>query len=706
MSTQRKKDIDGNARSDLHPELLGVVGLNPFFFHNSSSRLQMYCTHLGQSLGCAGATIKRLQSGLEREFAKYTFNIKMPCNANILKVIHKYPKTYDNDAVKENPLSIVIYENMDKPNREIGIVEIPSHHCLHQYYGFRYNHRPVFSRLVPGESIAKDTILADSPLVTQNGDYKYGLEANVAMMSLHQNSEDGIIISRSFQKRLTTKGFGTRIISWGKNRYPLNLEGYGPPGQPKPFPDVGDRIRPDGLVFALREYDDYLAPVEMTPQALQSPIYNFDKLVYTEPEAQGNGRVIDVIVHKGAQPKSKLPGGLPDHAERYLQRIHRFYDDILAEYRSLQRKRGSTLVITPQFQRLIVEAIAARHSETILSKNESKETRITPTYKRVPIDEWMVEIVYEYDLVPDVGAKITDSHGGKGVVVQIWDDDRMPVDKFGNRAEVIVDDYSTVKRMNIGRLYEQFFNAVGWFITNRQLPMQLGSRSEAEVATAWSTLETFYRTVSPAHWQAVVDSGTIHRKLEHLEEVIRHGHYIYCPTDTPIDYSDAVATLMRIYPEIRGPVSYIDDTGRRITTMSPVLIGSMYLLLLEKTGGTQAAVSSAKLSHFGIPAKLSNDDRHSSPGKPQPIRIWGEAEIRLGAAACGGEVMADILDQSNNPIVHKEILNNILHSEKPFVIQKVVDRVKYPMGGGRMHLFMNHVLFCSGIRFVRGKRGC
>lgn len=56
----------------------------------------------------------------------------------------------------------------------------------------------------------------------------------------------------------------------------------------------------------------------------------------------------------------------------------------------------------------------------------------------------------------------------KGIVIDVWDDDRMPVDALGNRADIIQDPASTISRMNIGRLYEQYISQA-----SRQLKQQI-----------------------------------------------------------------------------------------------------------------------------------------------------------------------------------------------------------------------------------------
>ena len=79
---------------------------------------------------------KRMQTGVEREYGKYTFSIKIPCDAKILRIIEKYPKTLGKDIIYENPKTLIIYE--DIYSKEVGSVEIDRYHCEHQYLVFSY----------------------------------------------------------------------------------------------------------------------------------------------------------------------------------------------------------------------------------------------------------------------------------------------------------------------------------------------------------------------------------------------------------------------------------------------------------------------------------------------------------------------------------------------------------------------------------------
>lgn len=672
-------------------ELLALSAMNPFFYHNSSPRGAMFMSHVGQCLVMCNSDVRRTLTGLEYDLANYTFAIRMPCDAEIIKRIERYPSRLSYGSIRENPETLIIYEDVE--TKEVGVLSLTRYKSMDRQFGFRYDYKPVESLLVPGKAVRKGTIIADSPSVTEDGIYKYGVEANVAFMSVPAIIEDGVVVRRGFLEKMATLGYESRVVSWGKNFYPLNL--YGDENNYKPFPDIGDTIREDGLLYALRKYDDLLAVADMTPEALMTPDFFYDQLIYAEPGA----KVVDVIVHHDSNVRrSQTPVGMEAQAKKYWSATSDFHKAILKVYYELKRVRGANLKMSKEFHRLVTDALADKGTVRV----DGKEEPVTRTHRLNPIDEWRVEVVYEYKIVPTIGFKLTGVHGDKGVICDIWEDEDMPVDELGNRADIIMDGDSTTKRMNIGRAYEQYINASARETAARVRTM-LGRRSEKEVAEAWNYLSGFYRIVAPKMVEPFEDGRYPFPVIKHLEDVARNGIHLHLPPENEVRYADAVRQLRHKYPAHLGPVTYRGRSGNLVTTKKPVLIGSMYILLLEKTGGDWSGVSSAKLQHFGIPAKLTNQDKFSNPGRAQPVRFAGETEVRLLSTMVGSDVVADILDQSNNPLAHKEVSKNIILAPEPGNVKRIIDREKIPVGNGRPLAYVKHVFECAGIRITSPK---
>lgn len=387
--------------SEYRPELMGVVALNAYARGISASRLAMYCSHIGQALVIEGATVNRTVTGAERAYAEDDHSIRFPCNAEVITVIRKYDRSVVPEAVsyENNTVTSVIYQNVDSPSREIGVLNLETFHSLHKDFGFNYTYTSEYYRLAPKEVFSKGTVLARSPIVTDEGDYRIGIEAQVAMMSHPGIIEDGVIISKSFSKRLRTKGYGVRTVSWGNNSMPVNL--YGNPNDPsdyRPFPDIGHRVMSSGLLFATRSVDELSSVPLLSARALREVDF-FDKTTHAIPGA----KVIDVIVYKGNKNKTFMPNGMDKQLRYYYNKTFHYYQNILYEYRRLKKSYGDGLMLSPEFSNLLVKA------EVFI--NMDKNTHITPCYQKRPLDEWHVDIIFEYDIIPTVGFKLTAFHG-------------------------------------------------------------------------------------------------------------------------------------------------------------------------------------------------------------------------------------------------------------------------------------------------------
>lgn len=691
------------AENQLKMGLLGLGAVNPWCGNDSSPRIQMLLSQIGQALVVDGTNLKRCLTGIEFELAKSTLSRKLPNNGRIIEVIEKYPRTVGMDR-RVNPLTVVIYE--DYETQEIGHVELPRFSCLHQHYGFPYVQTPLMDKVVRGNHVPGGQPLLDTPTVDENGAHCIGVDVEIAYMSIPPVIEDGIVLSEEAVRLFTSKGYEHRIMNWGKKRYPISL--YDDPnkeGDYKPYPEIGDRIRPDGLLFSTRTYDDLLAPVEMDEVGVRTPDYIYDKTVYAVP----NAKIMDVTVsHDTVANVPPTPVGMEVATQRHLKSSNEFYNKVFSTYSKLKYERKEKLQLKPEFHRLVVMALGDR---------VEPKRRVVKTYRNVPIDDWWVKVDFEYDVVPTVGFKFTGNHGNKGVVCDVWPTEHMPISASGVRSHMIMEGESIAKRMNPGALYEQYINAASRDLsksirrmygldpvnpTSKDIDAAVRSRTDL-TEPAFLKLLSYYWVCSPKMGNGIEErylNGTFD-PVTHLKAVLKSGIYLWTPTDTPISYMDVTRLVRDNFPPEFGPVSYMGASGKIVTTKSSVLIGSVQMMMLEKTATDWSGVSSAKLQHFGVPAKLTNADKFSQPGRGTPVRIAGEAELRAWAATCGGDTGAELLDQSNNPRVHKHIQRNIIMAPKPTDIATVVDRALHPIGNGRNLVFPRNTMECAGIRFVK-----
>ena len=119
---------------------------------------------------------------------------------------------------------------------------------------------------------------------------------------------------------------------------------------------------------------------------------------------------MDINVHHDKSSNNPpTPTGMEVQCARYEQAMTNFYRTLLDEYHKLRRTRGAALRLTPEFHRLLVEAMA---DSGVSDSGSSPSGSVKRTYRRAPLDDWRVELTYEFDFVPCIGSKITDCHGG------------------------------------------------------------------------------------------------------------------------------------------------------------------------------------------------------------------------------------------------------------------------------------------------------
>lgn len=386
--------------AEVSMEYLGIASLNSYVTCDTASRLEMMCSHIGSCLTIAKPDIPIISTLMENEYGKYTFAKKVNTNVTVIKVIDQYLRTATEDNINENPLKLIIVENDE--TREIDFVNVEEFHSLHQQFGFRYKKNEKAIHAAKYEKRLKaGTILADSPNVDEYGNYRFTAQANVTFLSVPAVIEDGIMISESFAARCTTRCFQTHVVSWGGDEYPINLYGKDDTDEYKICPDIGEYVRDDGLLVALRKHDPIRAVTDQTRWALKELDPIFDSPTYVEAGA----KVININVLTDDKAKKTTPAGMDTQVMKYVRAKRRFYQDIIDVYEELVKRRGKKLQITPKFHRLVYEAY-------LDVGDFGKKDRVTKMYRGVPLDDFRVEITIEYELIPTVGFKLSTIHGG------------------------------------------------------------------------------------------------------------------------------------------------------------------------------------------------------------------------------------------------------------------------------------------------------
>ena len=687
-----------NKARELRPEVLGLNDHDPYFDMSSAARKAMMTTHIGQHAVPQGVEPRYIFTGSELEAGKNVFDIRFPVDCQIVSIVRKYQPGGGYNSIPSNTVTTIIYEEYSH-NRRIGVLHVPHYLSFHQDFGYPLvRNQQVWDRLNVGEYFEANTVIATSPALKEDGSYGVGINANVIFMSAPCGIEDGMGFSETFCKRMSPRGYGTLIGSWGKKRFPLNLHGDG--REYKPFNEIGEYLPDNGLAMAFRDIDPRLGIADMTPHACRTLEDSYDRPLWGKP----NAKVIDIkVYHDDRLNPSFTPVGMDVQARKYYDALCHYYRTILEVYNKIRRNRGSKgMRITPEFGRLIVEA----QIYLPVKPNERKLTRMN---RLEVLDEWRVELTYEWLMPFNEGYKATDLFGGKGVNCKTIPDKDMPTDSRGNVADVIIYGNSTFNRTNMGRFMEHFFNASSRDLAQRLreekgLPRHgplLSIQTKKAVADkewtahAFGKVLEYYKMTVPRQYEDMLNHPD---PASHIRHILEDNIYLNHSTDNPISPMDQMRNIMNseFIPHY-DTVTYTNNKGERVQSDDKMLISPIYMIVLEKNGEDYSACASTRTQHFGVPAKLAQSDRNTTPAKESSVRGMGESESRSWVSNVGAEPTMEIMDLSNNPQSHKFGVRNIITHETPTNIDRLVDREKIPYGGSRPVNLVKHILACRGL---------
>lgn len=595
-----------------------VVGLEawmcPFPEKNAGQRTMMLASHIWQAQEVIGANFPRISTGGEQQFMEYVANTSKREGDVIL--FDSIPKFIVNaHGFKTNPCTYVFFTR----GNQADYVTVEDYVKLYNGFGVENVHTNDFFLLnlgrgtpLPEEAVlTKPNNLTDRTMVDGDNLYCQGVNAQVAYMTIPQVAEDSMIVSESFANKCQHKAIQTFKITIPRDRIPLNL--YGDVDTPKCFPDIGEIVREDGILLAMREATSSgFAALMAAP--LNKVLINDDIICC----AQAGATVIDVDVQFDARYFRELESDpkLLTQPIQYQQQHHRFYQRVIKVYEDLV-KGGYSL--SPKLNDLITRAL-------VLGKHKD---RIPIIEGRDPVDGCIVEITCMYSRDIGAGFKSTGRYGDKGVFSTVWPDDWMPTDEFGIRADIIRSPNTVGSRSNPGQLYEQSYLRMASLVHRRLVQGLYGEGLQA--------YKKCIEFISDVHTNYATELASLHYtkelKLSFLEAIKREGFYFIIPPACVDSTLDRVNAMMAKWEYVKTRVTYKYETNGRVRTfktVQPITIGEIYIYLLGKIPKHQ--LSAHQMTHtnqINIPIKTSDksiDMQYNT--KATPIR-FGEDEMRL-----------------------------------------------------------------------------
>lgn len=689
------------ARTETKMEFLGSSALNSFILNTSSPRAVMDFNHVSQHLPLLTPDECILKTGIEYEFGKYINDVRTEHECVVKAVVPKY-KEY---GVNEPPVYTVFVEYEEDGKLVIDYIDVETFKSSHTFFGYKLKLTEDFLNVGYNTPLAKDTILATTDSYGDEGDYRYGLNANVAFMSHPSVSDDGFVVSQSFLQRAKVNSIVKRVINITKDTIPVNL--YGDKDIFKFLPNIGERVRADGLLCATRTRNDWFSISDMNTANLLEPDATFDNPVYVNP----NSTVIDIQIIRGNYNKPEFSPKMTQQLDHYAEMLINYYRNVVNKVEQImQEKRAmygnaEAVRMSPKLTRFIADSTIKINMATY-GKNKL-------SFRKLPIDQYRIEITTISTITPNLGFKMTDIHAAKGVICRVLPDHMMPVDEQGVRVDVITDSMSTISRMNLGRAYQAYLGATSRDERQRLInhfTTKYGSDflykvNQEDLDYVRSYLLELYAMINPDMTEFItsIDNEEL---FAHFKRVVEHNLSIYYPPDNEFNITDVIYNIdtSKHKPHL-GKLTYIDELGNRVTTSEDIRVGQLYFMFLEKIANNYSGVSSSKVNNFGFPVKGTNLDKFKYPHSLTPTKTLGETEKRILQSFAPPEVIADLTDITLNPISHKLLIKGILESQTGFDPNFNIDREKVEYGQTKSLMILKHIFNACGFDFTYEEAG-
>lgn len=683
---------------EMSPMLNHFPARFPFTQGDSPSRRDMASSQASSTVTIRKQTIPRIVSGQERENAIYVHRVASPFNGVVRRIIQKHPS--DPKTNFQSDVTLII-ESLDEPGT-FDAIQMPTVFSMDPQFGFHLNPTKVIKE---GTLIDKGEVLSQPKSVdVATGIYKNGIGLNVAFMTHFGGIEDGNLIADDLVNDLAVPCIKTVTIPLGARDVPINM--FGTSSDFRPFKAVGEYLDEMGILMATRRVDVTLDGSSDKKAARVDGMFGMCMMDYTsirdlDPhdtlwKGEPNARIINIEVLKVRSKNSSMLGGTESLLEHYRERTLQYYKAILREYEMIRKELPPNSVrIRPEFSRLVIEAM-------MIMESTSPRTKVTLVRQKAPLDEWEIRFTYEYYLAASNGTKMTDPHGGKVVSVTVVPRSHMPVDEYGTSADLVMLEQATSNRMNTGREVYMACTAAG-----HRLKLELidsaeeGGKTEAFYEHAYRRITLLYSCIDPIFAdQAIRLHRTFNHRKVHVEKYLKHGMYVGRNYDTNVTNLQILQRLNEHF-DIKGTrVRYVDPKGDRVKTEKDVLIAELNMHVLEKVADTSAAVSSARMQHFNIPANATKQDKATRVSKDVATRAFGETETRIVTTHTPENTLAEIFDQSANVVTHMNTALSIVSAENPMDIEQVADRTEKPPIGGRISATVQHMIEVSGKKLV------
>lgn len=626
--------------------VLGKGLYMPFNNNNSGPRKILAGIQTEHSLCLYNPEVPIVQTGYENKYGDRSASVKKMDSTVVIRAkIEKF------EHLPGHHYYLIVTDDSDN---SISIIERISYKDNTESYGYILNNSTLDSYNV-GDTINKGTIIVKSSAYDQYNNSCMGVNLTTGYLAEDDTMEDANKISLSGALKLASPLIYLVKCNINDNDILLNL--MGTDDNIKSFCDVGEDIQ-NGILLATRR--------EKNEDCLYMQSKNkLRELVMSDTSYQLQGKVIDIDIF--CNSPDKLVKRTNTQLKYYYDNKQRYTREIVEAVDELKRQ-GYTRIkgaLDRIYNRGLQEINAVQYID--------KGSKI---YSGTEI--WFAVMKRS---IPNIGDKLTNRCGGKGVIGKIVPDEMMPMIEGSNeRLELILNSSTCTNRLNNGQLKEQELTFIGSEI------LRYISSNPFTVDEALEEVLKYISMCSPVQAQDLrecLNHWDTNYKKEYLYSMIESKCIVL--SMEPITESitlDKLSEIYKAFPYVQQRYLYVPIQGssgniRMIRSRRPVICGKIYIYRLKQYAEDKFSVTSLSSTNIRNQNSRSKASKNfKSIHQNTPIRI-GEME-NGDFSHMGIEIVKSMMMlYSSSP--HGRLLMQKLYVDDPYDVdikldEKAVDR--------------------------------
>lgn len=606
----REKDIE--ITGDKRLSLLGPASAMGALLPNTAViRQGMHIKHEDQRLVLNNPEFPYVYTGAENVMGEQSsFYEKTDKDYQVFGVVKKY------EGLLKGKSNIALYFLYSKDDDSYTVIERKAVENLTEKFGFEYNNDYIDS-LSEGEKIHSGTVLYNSTSYDEHMNLRTGVNARMLFQVSPYVTEDAIVVSESFAKKMVSNKIISLSIPLNENAMLLNL--YGDKDEYKGLPDIGEHIK-GNILAATRQIQGNRLFSDLRDNSLNSVNFSSDNVFYAD------GEIIDIDVY--CNNKDIKQNFVNSQIIRYLNDEKIYYSKIYKICKKIINSGSKN--IDPNIKRWMRLAMNFIDDEARWAYNDSTFSNI------------IIELLIKKSEPISIGRKISGRYGNKTVVSTIWKDEDMPYivdevveDKYGvkhavgekKRIDLMTNPLAIINRTIAAALYENSITFITDRIRNKLNEMT--NQTERE-NLLFDVLSIFNKKQSKRILKEY-NKLSEKNKERFFKECVDRGIFVQKQPFDPDDQNirDSCIELYKKYPDILQPYHLFipkRNWGRDIH-IGQYNIGYQYILLLKQDGEKGFSSRSAgSISDEGLPEKSNESKIGRAHSSSTPIR-FGEYEL-------------------------------------------------------------------------------